>query len=78
MVVERRQARNLQDMFKQLQQENEELKRRLHVRGSMGAAVGGRGVMGGLHGGSGSGSGRHPSPFGGGPTQMVSEACVTS
>lgn len=65
-------------MFKALQQENEELKRRLGVRGGVGAAAGasdGRRGMLGSGGGSG-GSGRHPSAFGGGggPAQMVRAA----
>lgn len=64
------QARKLQEMFKALQQENEELKRHLGMRGN---AAGGNSVArpgapvprGGGH------SGRQMSPFNG-RTQMVS------
>lgn len=64
-----RQARKLQEMFKALQQENEDLKRRL--------SGGGRSMPGGMLGAAGAGqlSGRtgQRSPFGAGAgTQMVS------
>lgn len=66
------QARKLQEMFKQLQQENEELKRMLGMRGGgAGGSGAGRSGMGALAPRS-AGSGRQPSPFNGATTQMVS------
>lgn len=70
------QARKLQEMFKAMQHEkeelrrqNEELKRQMGIRGGGAGGVAGRSGVAPRP--SGHGSGRQVSPFQGGPTQMV-------
>lgn len=64
------QTRKLQEMFKALQQENEELKRHLGMRGNAaGGACGGRSGLAAPR--SGANTTRQVSPFRTGATQMV-------